>query len=241
MIDVTTLVKYQEEDKKLRDISKKITSNDDVAKYKKIKDTITKAKKLIAEIEEQASVVVAKYETASVNYEKAIKQFEALEAKLANVKEDDEKGRKEILDKLMVFKDNLRKLEKGVAGYKQKADELIEKYKKTTQSGQKYRAEGKELEEKVKQVKASYDADIKSIQGELKKISAKIDKDLLLKYNQLKEDGKFPAIVPASFVGNDVYCLCSMEVGPKAVNDIKDSAKGLGTCENCKRLVYKGE
>lgn len=240
MANLEVMLEYQKYDIELRKILDEIERNENYKKMEQAKSEFAAAKSSVNESEKAAENIVNFYNSSIAYYEENYKKYEILEKKLANLAENNETERKEIILQLEVLRDKMTELEKKLSDRKAKTETVIHAYLDSQERGKKLRDIFNSLKAKFEAFKAEKEPAINQLNAKLDALKKKIDPPLFEQYKALTNEKKYPALVEASTAdgGKNFSCNgCGLALSQKAKSELAE--KNICRCETCRRIIYK--
>ena len=229
------LVKYQEVDKKLKQVEDEFNSNDAVKKFVGSTRALEQIKEKLPEIDQRAKALTEAYNFAITEAGKLDKQVKGIEKKALSCESEEE---------LIALKKQLDDVKAKVAQNDQKIEETVkamnELYKEYAELGKKNAemvAVRKEFGPKAQASKVEFDKKKAEIRAELEKIAKDIDKELMNKYLLKRKDKKFPIVFGLDLTKNSSHCpRCATQLFSGFVSDLRQGK--ILECESCRMLIY---
>lgn len=227
---ITKLIKYQEIDKKLKDIENMLGASDERKHVFLSAKFLKSVPELVAKIDNKAVDLMNQLSQIKDKREKLSEQLQYISSDVDNIETEESvhytmKKADEIIASIKVLDTACAKLSNEMASLSAEYDQVKAKTAKAN-------AQYKEYNEKYTALKASVQDEMKKIQTELAELRKSIDADKMKKYDEKRKD-KFPVLVPLK--GNRCGG-CGMELSMKSLADLE-----LGEvveCDNCRTIVY---
>lgn len=228
---IKALLAYQEEDAKLRDIEKILSSSDERKKA-------VSAKKYLEGVEENISKLDARASELSLAFEKVTQKQEKLKEQQSEIKDSmdlvaDENEIAFLIKKADELISQIKTLESNANKLFEEMQSILKEYssiKKTTQVAQ---SQYKENLEKYNALKDSVKDQKESVEKALKGLQEKVDKSLMDRYLKKRSAKMYPIL----FELKGKTCgACGMELPMSEMNKLKNGE--VVDCDNCGRMLY---
>ena len=228
---IEALLKYQETDKKLRQIEVELAGSEERKKAAAAKKFLDGVEESVAKLDQRAGELYA--------------AFSATEAELNTIKEQE----KEFKNALEGASDEgsagylLKKTEEILAKIKQLSQELnkisaeiqavLKDYSKVKDNTRVAQAQYAEFGKKYNELKASKKDEIDAIEKELNELKVNVDPALMEKYEKKRKEKIFPVVFE---LRGNVCGACNMEMPAAEISRLKKGE--IIECEQCRRLIY---
>lgn len=232
MSNLTTILLYQETDKKLFALEKYLSTCEERKEWVNAKRFLEKAAEKLDSVEMKAAALREKATEMSARCSAIEKDL----AELSGIDELIENGAdvsyyKKAAQKQM---DVLRKTKAELSAVIGDVEETDKEYKELKKKVIAMQKKYEEAKEKYKQVKASKEGEKTALEEELSKIAANISEAAMARYATKRKEKVFPVVSPLT---KDGRCsCCSMDIPLAARSAIDDS--GTIECESCHRILY---
>lgn len=231
MID--ELLKYQEEDGKLRAIEQEIASTDERKKYMSARKFLEKAPEKLEALDARATEFRLMFERLEKKYAEiadTIKDYENLDEMV------DEQG-----GEISFYKKNAAAIADNLKNLKAEINKLVSQIEKTSAEYAAAKKQTiamqrqyKEYKEKYAAVKETRAAEVAAIEAELAKIGKEVPAETLAKYKAKRKEKVFPVVVEVS--GNRCP-QCGMELSIADISKLSDGS--FIECDSCRRILFK--
>lgn len=231
MID--ELLKYQEEDGKLRAIELEIAATDERKKYMTARKFLEKAPEKLEALDAKAAELKHIFELLEKKYSEiadTIKDYENLDEMV------DEQG-----GEISFYKKNAAQIADNLRGLKGEINKLVSQIeaaaaeyaaaKKQTIAMQK---QYKEYKVKYSEIKEKRAAEIAAIEAELARLAKNVPETTLAKYKAKRKEKVFPVLceVPGNRCPG-----CGMELSIAELSKLADG--NFIECDSCRRMLFK--
>ncbi len=234
---IENLLKYQQEDAKLRDIEKELGKSEERKKAVEAKKYIDGASSLVNKLDDRAGELLIAYEevkalSASLDVQKA-----GLEKALKGLDDEKEilalsKKAEEITAKIKTLVAKIDKLEEEITAIAREYSQIKKKYK---EENEKY----KENATKFNEFKASFDKSKEEIKKSLALLRELVDPALMERYDKKREGKMYPILYEVKEQGKD-NCVCGYCHVELSLSDLSKVKSGeVIECSSCGRLLYR--
>ena len=228
---IANLIKYQETDKKLKEIEDKLSKSEEKKKAAQAFNFLSAFPESVAKLDKKAEDLLAQLSTVSTKKQALSEQLKDISDEIENIDSEDAanyvmKKADELMSAIKALDETINKLSQSMAVVKTEYDKAKVSYVKAKEQ---YTEFGEKYNELKKSVKAESDA----IKVELESLRKTVSADLMSQYDAKRKD-KFPPLVNLN--GNKCGA-CGMEISMKGISDLNNGA--LVECDNCHKLVYK--
>lgn len=228
------LLKYQKMDSKLVQIERELESSDSKKVVNQMVEQVKNAQNKLVSLERYASELIAEYERLKQQF--ADERTHIDEAKQTNYKIMSESDLRDNASAITKQIGDMLVLNKEITALSKKIVTALNDFEHTKQVGVNAKKKYSESMVKFNEFAGHKSQYIEEIKKELTKLEAGIDAKVLEKYKQMREEHKYPVLVP---LVNNSCGVCAMQV-PNARLDILKKNRIL-ECENCHRLIYLKE
>lgn len=229
---IEKLLTYQEIDKELKSLENTLNSSEEKKQYAIAYKFLSTVGDVVAKLDAKAEDLLNKFNAVIEKQKELSERLAYINSEIEGSETEEDasymlKKADEILNSIKGLEDTLKKItismEEVKAEYAKVGTNTKRAQAQYKEYGEKYNNLKKELEPKVKEVKAKLDA--------LKK---GIDPVLMAKYDEKRKDKNFPILTP---LAGKKCASCGMELSMKAIADLENG--NVIECENCRLLVYK--
>lgn len=230
-MDIKKILEYQDKDKKVINLERKLSSSEDLKIYQSMLDVAKDAQARSANLDKNAEDVINEYNSLKKAFEDNQNILDNLEKR--DLKNLDEKAIQEIKEITNKVVSNLNYLEKKIMAQADSVKKILDEFDNTKKRYGVAKAKHADHKQKYELEKQKLEPEIQKIQAELKELEKGIDKELLTRYKAKRTDKFFPIFVPlrgASCGG------CMMELSKAQIEKLKKN--GILECENCRRYIY---
>lgn len=233
MSQLTTLLKYQEEDEKLLRIERETAASEERKTFMQIKNYLTTAPEKLKTMDSKANEMSKILEKLTEDYREiaeTLQDFENLDELVEGGADISfyKKNATQLAEKLKAIKAQMQSLQKSM---KAAVDEYRAFRKKTIEMQDKYA----EAQKVYKEYKAKKVGETEEIQKRLNELEKDVDPAFMTAYKNKRSERIFPILCP---VQNSRCSKCGMELS--LVGKEKISGGKLTECENCHRILYNG-
>ncbi len=227
---ITKLIRYQEIDKKLKDIENMLGSSDARKHVFLSAKFLNSVPELVAKIDNKAIDLMNQLASIKEKRVALSEQLQYIAGDVDNIETEESvhytmKKADEIIASIKSLDNACSKLANEMSALSAEYDQVKAK---TTSAKNQY----KEYNEKYTALKASVQDEMKAIQTELAELRKSIDPAKMKKYDEKRKD-KFPVLVPLK--GNRCGA-CGMELSMKSLADLEQGE--VVECDNCRTIVY---
>ena len=228
------ILQYQKEDAKLIKLENDLENSQQKKEVNKLVTQVKQAQDKLVHLEKLASNLV-------VEFEKVKQSFERENQKLTNMKKENfsEYTEEQLRDAEMQIKKQIGSvlgLGKEIKILSNRITNAVKDFDNTKNFGIECKNKYKNSLDQYNKFSANKQAEKEKIEKQLAELSKKIDPKILETYKKMRDDNKFPILVP---LVNQSCGGCAMNV-PNARYDIL-SKEGVLECENCHRIIYLTE
>ncbi len=232
---IENLLKYQQEDAKLREIEKKLASSEERKKALEARKYLDGAIGLVDKLDDRAGELLLAYEELKSVTEKLDEQREEFASAFEGIKDEKmanyvSKKAEELTAKIKNISAKIKKLEEEVMAI---AKEYSSIKKRTDAEKESYEENAK----KYNEFKSSFSDEMTAIKEELKKLEGEVDPALMDKYRKKRENKMYPIVYAMEEHGKNNLCgMCQVEFSLLEVSKLK--AGEIVECPSCGRLNY---
>ncbi|MBQ7977558.1 MAG: hypothetical protein IJ301_03065 [Clostridia bacterium] len=228
------LLKYQKMDSKLVQIEHELENSDSKRVVNQMVEQVKTAQNKLVSLERYASELIAEYERLKQQF--ADERERINDAKSTDYKRMGEADLRDNATSITKQIGDMLMLNKEITALSKKILKALNDFEHTKQVGVNAKKKYSESIDRYNQFAGDKTQYIEGVKSELKTLERDIDPEILKKYKKMREDHKFPVLVP---LVNNSCGVCAMEV-PKARLDILAKDRIL-ECENCHRMIYLKE
>lgn len=235
MSAIEKLLIYQEEDKKLVEIERKLKESDSRKKG-------IQAQRFLSTVSETISGIEVKSQELCVNYEKALEEFKVLVEENAEFqtiieKVNDEKEIAYLKNQAVALQKKHKDLMEKVSRIEQEMNDVARQYAKLKKETIAYQEQYKKSKDDYEKEKVAIEPERKAIEAKLKEIALDIPSDIMNTYKEKRKDKHFPIVY--KLAAKDNHCsACGTELSMKQLDALKKEDTVI-ECENCRRLIFK--
>ena len=230
---IEELLRYQEEDGKLRAVEQEIAATDERKKYMAARKFLEKAPEKLDALEGKAVELKHVFELLEKKYAEladTLKDYENLDEMIGEQGGEIafyRRSASQIADSLKGLRAEINKL---AAQIEASSKEYKAAKKQTIAMQRQY----KEYKDKYAQVKKSHEEEISSIEAQLKELAKKVPADVLAKYSAKRKEKVYPVVC----VVTDKRCpQCGMELSIAEIDKL--SGGNFIECDSCHRILFK--
>ncbi len=236
MTQIELLVKYQEEDKKLRKIEQEINNTPERKEYIQAKNFLLKSPEKLEAFEKKAVSLKSSIE----KLEKQCKEMEETLLDFDNLDELVEGGADISFYKKNVSKigDTIRGLRSQIASLQEEAKKAHDEYTSLMKKGKQVQDKfNNELTEAYKAVVASRKEETDKIKHSQAEIAKELNPEFLNKYNTKRREKIFPVLIEVEETNGYMRCKgCGMDISLTDKEKLK--AGKIIECDSCRRYLY---
>lgn len=232
---LSALLKYQELDRNLKIIHKKIDKSQNAVKRDRARDKFNEAKKEMSVCVDEAEKLLSMFATLKKyvdDNEPTCNELEVSEdASVDDLREFNRRAES--------LKNKFMSAESKLSDGQDRALKAIKRYEQALEQGKVMREEFNKFRDAYEKETQAFAPQIEQIEAEMSVLRNQIDPQILSRYNELDEKGLFPPIVEATKGEREsISCAgCGMSQSQKTISEFKDN--GFCTCENCRRFMYE--
>ncbi len=226
------ILQYQEKDAQLVKIEKDLEVSPQKRNVNKLVEQVKQAQNKLVALENLANDLVAEFEKLNKQYELEQDKLEQIQNESYEGKSEEELGELESTIKRQISA--LLSLNKKIKELSNKITETVKDFDKTKNTGIECKEKYKESMEQYNKFSAKKVAEKEKVMQQMKELQSKIDAKIMARYLQMRDDHKFPILVP---LVNNACGVCSMTLPSARLDLLKQ--KGVIECENCHRLIYQ--
>lgn len=232
---IEKLLAYQEEDKKLFALERKLKDCEARKNGVKAQKFLVTVSETLAGIEAKAFELCTLYDNLCEELEKIKENNAEFDSIADSVTEDKEisylKGKAGELLK------QLDETMKKVAKTEQEMNEVAKQYQKLAKETAAYQEQLKVSKVEYEKFKQPIEPEMRAIDANLKKLAKDIPADVMAKYADKRKDKRFPIVY---VIGEkETHCgACGTELSMKQLDLLKKD-DALVECENCRYLLYR--
>ncbi len=228
---ITNLIKYQETDKRLKEIEDKLAKSEEKKKAAQAFTFLSAFPDSVAKLDKKAEELINQLSSVSSKKQALSEQLKDISEEIENIDSEESahytiKKADELMSAIKALDETINKLSQAMSAVKTEYDKAKISYVKAKEQ---YTEFGEKYNELKKSVKTESDL----IKTELEKIKKTISEDLMRLYENKRKD-KFPPLV---MLNGNKCGACGMEISMKGISDLNNGA--LVECDNCHKLVYK--
>ena len=228
---IANLIKYQETDKKLKEIEDKLSKSEEKKKAAQAFTYLSSFPDAVAKLDKKAEELMSQLEAVSLKKNALSGQLKDISEEIENIDSEETahyviKKADELMSAIKALDETINKLSQAMTAVKTEYDKAKVTYVKAKEQ---YTEFGEKYNELKKNAKAEMDA----IKAELDAIKKTISADLMKQYEDKRKD-KFPPLV---MLNGNKCGACGMEISMKGISDLNNG--DLVECDNCHKLVYK--
>ena len=230
-VSMNKYLEYQKLDSEIFKLERELNKNEHKKDAQAMVGVVKEAQSKIIYLDKQSRFLLEEIEKLKQVQQKGIalvnkytKQFNAnmTEEELADLK-----------GKLSQTIKQLSDLENRFLAHEVKAKNIMQEFDVAKKKANQAKAKHLESKQKFEEVSSSQMPEINKLKSHLQELEKQLDANFVTKYKSLKQDGKFPVIVPLI----EKRCGgCRMELPSGQIEIIKQ--KGKLECPSCKRLIY---
>ena len=227
---ITKLIKYQEIDKKLKDIENMLGSSEERKQVFISAKFLKSVPELVAKIDNKAVELMSQLSAIKEKRVALSEQLQYISSDVDNI--ETEESVHYTMKKADEIIASIKSLDTAIAKLSNEMSALSAEYDQVKAKTAKANNQYKVYNEKYTALKASVQDEMKQIQTELADLRKSIDPEKMKKYDEKRKD-KFPVLVALN--GNRCGA-CGMELSMKALADLE--AGEVVECDNCRTIVY---
>lgn len=230
---IEDLLKYQEEDAKLKKIENELASSEERKKAASAKKYLEGFDENLSKIDLKANELITFYEKTSGEIVELNEQAKDLSKAIEEAESEQETDY--LLKKLDELVATIKYSENESKNLSQRISAVIKEYAVLKNTYKAAKTQYEEYGVKYNELKASKADEMNKIKENLSKLEKKVEPSLMERYlKKRKEEKMFPVIFE---VTSDVCGACHMNI---SLNEIAKLNNGeILECENCRRLLFK--
>lgn len=231
---LTSLLEYQEIDRKLLKIEKELNETEEKKNYAKARKFMRNAQIMLEGYESKAISLMGEFNDLESRYRKVSDQLsEFTEIDFAELEENEEEVAY-LKKNALTLAETLKNLKKNLASVKEQMEKMTQEYEKLKKQTLSIQKKYKEYKEKYDALTASRGEEIEEIKKQLSVLGKDIPEEVLEKYLNKRKEGLWPVFCK---LNGDRCSVCSMDVPRAAISSL--SERSVIECENCHRMLYK--
>lgn len=233
---LTSLLEYQEIDRKLLKIEKELNETEEKKNYAKARKFMRNAQIMLEGYESKAISLMGEFNDLESRYRKASEQLsEFTEIDFAEL-EDNEEEVAYLKKNALTLAETLKNLKKSLGSVKEQMEKMTQEYEKLKKQTISIQKKYKEYKEKYDALTASRGEEVKEIKKQLASCGKDIPEEVLERYLNKRKEGVWPVLCKLNV---DRCSVCSMDVPRAALSRFGET--NVIECENCHRLLFKAE
>ena len=239
MLNLKSLLEYQQTEIELKKMLLEIDKDPDVQRLEKTRGEFAAAKQAVTDSETAAGQIIEFYNQAKKFYDESVKKIKELTDTFNKTPEKNESERKDILAQMEVIREKLSSVEKKMGDRRQKSEKIIRSYVEAQERGKKMKDIFGKLKERIDGFKKEKEPKINELTKKLKTKRTEVDPKLLERYATLAGDNKYPPLAESkSTDGGKTYtCLgCGLSISQASKSELIQN--GFSNCDNCRRMIY---
>lgn len=226
------ILMYQQKDAALVKLNKELENSREKREVNNLVEQVKQAQNKLVSLESAAGELIAEFEKLKNAYAKKTE-------KLNNLKKEDMSGKSvdELREKEAQIKSeigNLLALSKDIKNLSIKINQMVANFDKTKNQGVECKNKYKESLNKFNALEAKDNAERQKILAEMEELKKKVNPRIMTRYQELREDHKFPIMVPLT---NNCCAICSTPLANARLDLLNKD--GIVECENCHRIIYQ--
>lgn len=231
-MNIESLLKYQDMDRKLFAVEQKISASPYRKKANELSALVKKAQNRATELDAEAEKIISEIDDIKEKYNlNKSKLDELLSGDVDNMSMEDIEKANTLRTKIA---SNLNILEKMLQKSAENVNHVLAEFNKMRKLNDDARVQYNTCKEKIDEEIKTLEPEKEKLRKQLSNLEKEVDGELMADYKKKRAD-IFPVLVE---LRGDHFCGgCSMELPKVAISRIKE--KGVITCEYCKRFVYK--
>ncbi len=232
---ILKLVKYQDEDKKLKALEDEVRKSDESQKYLTARKFLSTVNESLSTLEGRAKAVVDAYNIAMAEVDNLKKVAEESTAVIDSCENENELNY--FKKKFQVTIDSITNLEGKLNNLTKEMDEILKEFNKLRVMTKQMKAQYDEFGPKYNALKESKAKEMDALKKNLEKLKVDIDPTIMEKYMIRRNDKKFPIIFEVDVSKGTAYCpACATGMSINAVNELTSGV--IKECESCRKLLY---
>lgn len=236
MSNLLSLLEYQEVDRKLLKIEKELNETEEKKNYAKARKFMRNAQIMLEGYESKAISLMGEFNDLESRYRKVSDQLsEFTEIDFAELEENEEEVaylKKNALN----LSETLKNLKKNLISVKEQMEKMTQEYEKLKKQTISIQKKYKEYKEKYDELAASRETEVAAIKKQLAALEKDIPAEIVERYRNKRKEGVWPVLCK---LNGERCSVCSMDVPRAALSQLTE--KSVIECENCHRILFKGE
>lgn len=227
MLDIKSILEYQEVDKKLYKIEREISTCPERKAYMQIKKFLATASEKLEQFEVKTKQIKGQMVELAKKYkqmEEALGEFEHMDDTVGDLSFYKKKA--------LALNDTLKALKSEIAHLTKEINKTHDEYQDLKKQVIKKQEEGKDAQEKYDEVKKSREPEMQAIRDELAALKGKTKGEDFELYERKRKEKVFPVVVPVQ--GDS--CYCSMNLSLLDIDKLKNGESV--ECSECHRVLY---
>ncbi len=222
---------YQQKDAELVKLDRDLENSQQKKEVNKLVEQVKQAQNKVYSLENTASQLIVEFEQVKKLFENQSKKVENTKKLDLNGQTEAELREAEVLIKKEIGA--LLALSKEIKSLSNKITQTRKEYDKTTAYGMECKTKYKTSLDAFKNFSAKKNSEREKIANELEDLKKRIDPVVMQKYLQMRDDHKFPILVP---LVNQSCAICATPLANARLDMLKK--EGMVECENCHRIIY---
>ncbi len=223
---------YQQKDAALVKINKELENSREKKEVNELVEQVKQAQNKLVSLEATAGELIAQFEKLENTYEKKSNKLESFKTEDISNKTVEELREREARIKSEIG--NLLALGKEIKALSVKINQTATSFDKIKNEGVKNKNRYKESLNRFNALESKDNAERTRILAEMVELKKQVDPHLMAKYQELREDHKFPIMVPLT---NNCCAICSTPLANARLELL--TKDGFVECENCHRIIYQ--
>lgn len=231
---VKELLNYQEIDAKLKKIESELSGSEERKKAVSAKKYLDSVEENVNKLDAKAFELANAYKEALANQQKLTEQESDLSKTLAEVADQTEA--EYLLKKAGEILNKIKSINAEVSRISNEIQAILKEYatiKSTTKAAQ---AQYTEYGKKYNDLKASKQEERQKIEAELLAIAKKVKPELMELYLKKRAEKLYPILYEAN---GEICGCCNMQLSMADISKLKNGE--VIECDQCRRLLYKGQ
>jgi len=223
---------YQQKDASLVKLNKELENSREKREVNTLVEQVKQAQNKLVALEQSAGDLIKEFEKLQNAYNKKTEKLDKLKKEDLSGKTVEELREKEAHIKSEIG--NLLALSKDIKNLSVKINQIVTNFDKTKQQGVDCKNKYKTSLNKFNALEEKDNAERVKIEKEMEELSKLVKPEIMKKYLELREDHKFPIMVPLT---NNCCAICSTPLANARLDLL--NKEGIVECENCHRIIYQ--
>lgn len=226
------ILMYQQKDAALVKLNKELENSREKRDVNTLVEQVKQAQNKLVALEKTAGELMSEFDKLKNACSKKTDKLNKLKAEDISDKSVEELREREAHIKSEIG--NLLALGKEIKNLSIKINQTVADFEKTKTLGVECKNKYKESLKKFTALEDKDNAERKKIEKEMEDLIKLVNPKIMAKYQELREDHKFPIMVPLT---NNCCAICSTPLANARLDLL--NKEGFVECENCHRIIYQ--